>query len=285
MKKRKRRLVWGGAAGCALLLALVAVWGGYLVWTYHGPTPPTRIYRGITYSCERLPSTSESGGLLHLVKVDLTAPGVRFYITPMDSEAVARGWQFRLRYVDELVRNEGLAVGVNGTLFYSDDPFWFRRSGDWAHGVETMVANHVVSHVWQHTYLMWWDDDNVAHVEQTKPPSAAALAAARWGIGGQMVLLNDGKVTPWAGHEPDQRTMIAADPARKLVWLACFDRASYAYAGAAMAERGARMGILVDGGWSTSMALGADASGVKGGRVTGCWRPVADVCGFYAERE
>lgn len=280
LKHRLTRLAQlAGAA--ALLVGGIA--GAWLGWTYHGPAAPVQVYRGITYSCERLPQTSESGGLLHLVKVDLSVPGVRFFLTPLDPAAVSAGWQYRLAYVSDVVRRRRLAVGVNGTLFYSADPFYFRLSGDKAHGVETLVADHVVSHVWQHTYLLWWDDRNIAHLERSKPPSEQVLAAARWGIGGQYPLLLDGKMPPGVGHAPDQRTMIAANPQQRLVWLACFDRASYAVAGRTLAAKGATLGILVDGGWSCSMALGPEAAGVRGGRVSGCWRPVANVFGFYAE--
>jgi hypothetical protein len=280
---RKRRLVRLGWLCAVTLLVAALLAAGYLWLSYHGPAAPVQVYRGITYSCEALPTTPESGGLLHLVKVDLSAPGVRFYITPLNPASQARGWQYRLQYVPLVVRRQGLAVAVNGTLFRSDDPLHIQLAGDDAHALETLVANHVVSHFWQHTYLLWWDDLNIAHLETTKPPSAAALAGARWAIGGQFVLLYDGKVHPFAGHEPEQRTMIAANPREHLVWLASFDRASYAFAGHALAARGATLGILVDGGWSRAMALGKDSVGTRGGRVTGCWRPVANVFGFYAD--
>ena len=91
---------------------------------------------------------------------------------------------------------EHLAVAINGTLFTSNSGWWPRMSGDLANGVETVVADHVVSHVWEHTYLLWFDEQLTPHLRPSKPPTAAELAMAKWGIGGQGVWLWDGKVWP-----------------------------------------------------------------------------------------
>lgn len=260
----------------ALLLVGASAW-----WSYHGPTPPTEIYQGVVYSCERMPNGPESGGLLHLIRADLNVPGVSLYITPLDPQAVARGQQYRLRYVSTAVRADHLAAAVNGTLFFSESTL-IRIPGDWARSNETVVANHVVSHVHRDTYLLWWDDRMMAHLEITKPPSPADLARAKWAIGGQMALLMNGKINPWAGHAADHRTMIAADPEKRLVWLAVFDKASYTFAAETLARHGAKIGTMVDGGTSSAMAIGVEARGVRSGTVTGNWRPVATQFGVRA---
>jgi hypothetical protein len=287
--RARRRRTWLRRATIVVLVIFVLAGvaaGGYAWLQYHGPTVPVEIYRGVVYSCIRLPDANESGGLLHLVRADLTVPGVDLYTTPPnDPDAVAHGRQCKLDYVSSVVKHEHLAAAVNGTLFDSDSGL-IRRTGDFASCVETVVADHVVSHVGKNTYLLWWDDDRVAHMEHTKPPSAAVLAKARWGIGAQQSILNDGQFSLFAGHTPDRRTAIAVDPERKLVWIAVFDRASYYFAAQTLAEQGAKTAILVDGGTSSAMALGPDtAGGVRPGTVTGNWRPVASVFGFRAERE
>jgi hypothetical protein len=255
---------------------------GYFLWQYHGPADPVEIYRGITYACERLSDTPESGGLMHWVRADLKVPGVQLYITPLDPGAKARGWEYRLKYTSTAVADEHLAAAVNGTLFASDST-WIRLSGDDARSNETIVADHVVNHVHLHTYLLWWDDDLLAHLESTKPPSAQVLTKAKWGIGGQQALLMDGVVSMHAGRAVDQRTMIAADPQHRIVWIACFDKASYRFAAQNLADKGAKIGIMVDGGSSTSMAIGDLAVGVRSGTVRGNWRPVATHFGFRAD--
>jgi hypothetical protein len=76
--------------------------------------------------------------------------------------------------------------------------------------------------------------------------------------------------------------MVAADPENRIVWIACFDKASYRFAALQLAAKGAKIGVLVDGGTSVAMAIGDQAKNVKPGLVTGNWRPVANVFGFRA---
>lgn len=265
-----------------IFTALLLTAAAYIAWTYHGISSPVQIYRGITYSCEVLPTTPQSGGLVHLARVDLNEPSIEFYITPIDQSAPGN-WEYRLERVGPTVNSQGLAVAVNGTLFHSDS-FVVGLPGDWARALETVVANRAVNHVDPNSYLLWWDDQRIAHLELSKPPSPLALTRAVWGIGGQNPQLNDGKVSIWAGEGRDRRTMIAADPPAKLVWLACFDQASGKFAAEWMAQHGAKIGVCVDGGSSMSMAIGKDASKIRTGRVVGGWRPVATQFGFKAMR-
>jgi hypothetical protein len=266
------------------LLLLAAIISGYFLWTYHGPTPPIEIYRGIVYSCERVPDSLQSGGLLHLVQADLNVPGVSLYITPLDPEALIRGKMYRLKYTSTAVRDEHLAAAVNGTLFNSDS-YWIRMPGDFTVSIETVVSDHIVDHVNPNTYLLWWDDDLIAHLETNKPPSSNVLAKAKWAIGGQAPILIDGEMVLRAtGVQADRRTMIAADPARRLVWIAVFDRASNRFAAQTLAAKGAKIGITVDGGTSSAMAIGPDARNVRSGTVSGNWRPVPNVFGFRAQK-
>jgi hypothetical protein len=149
-----------------LLVVLIAIVIASATWWHQrrGPQAPTEIFEGITYGAEQLEATEEGGGLLHWVRVDLSAPGIELYVTSLDPEAVAQGWQYRLRRIGEVVQRERLAVAVNAALFTSRSPLWVRLSGDLAKGVETVVADHVVSHVWEHTYLLWFDDQLTAHL-------------------------------------------------------------------------------------------------------------------------
>ena len=178
---------------------------------------------------------------------------------------------------------EHLAVAINGTMFTSNSSWWPRMSGDLANGVETVVADHVVSHVWEHTYLLWFDDQLTPHLRPSKPPTAAELAMAKWGIGGQGVWLWDGKVWPGSSRSPDSRTAVAIDQPRKLLFLAVGDNISPRLMLQKLADLGAKDGMLLDGGGSSSMAIGKDARGVSAGIVYGGWRPVATQFGVRAQ--
>jgi hypothetical protein len=265
------------------LLAVISLVPGASTTCSLGSTPPVEIYHGLVYSCDALTEGPESGGLLHLVHADLNVPGVSLFISPLDNDAVSIGWQYRLRYVSTVVREHKLAAAVNGTLFQSE-PRLIRTVGDLARSLETVVVDHVVNHIDANSYLLWWGDDLVAHLETSKPPSAKSLEKAKWAISGQMALLVDGKVSNWAGSAPDRRTLIAADPIKRLVWIAVFDKASYRFAAQTLADRGAKIAVMVDGGSSSGLAIGGDVRRLRPGTVTGNWRPVATVFGFRARK-
>jgi hypothetical protein len=262
--------------GIVVPVVCVAAW---LLYRYHGPAPEREIFQGITYGCERLPDTPQSGGLFHWVRADLSVPGVGFYITPRDPDALSQGFEYKLKHTSTSVADNHLAVAVNGTLFASDSTF-IRLPGDLANSSETLVADHVVNHIDPNSYLMWWDDDSMGHLEHWKPPPPGALAAAKWGIGGQQDLLRAGEHAQ--NSDTEQRTIIAANPEKKLVWLCCFDKASFHFISYFLEARGATIVISVDGGTSTAMVIGSDAKHVRTGTVTGNWRPVATHIGFRA---
>ncbi len=276
-------------AGIVALLAGIAALGALIgtgsVYKDHCDlSAPTEIFEGITYGCKRLDTTEEGSGLIHWVSINLATPGIELYVTPLDPVAVAQGWQYRLRRVGDVVDKENLAVAVNGTLFESDSGWWPRMAGDLANSVETVVADHVVSHVWEHTYLLWFDDQLTPYLSRSKPPTADELARAKWGIGGQAVWLQDGKVWGGSSRSPDSRTAVAIDRQRKLLFLALGQYISPRLLLQDLADLGAKDGMLLDGGGSSSMAIGKGAAGVPAGVLYGGWRPVATHFGVRAQR-
>src|SRR5262245_16482485 len=183
------------------------------------PGSSKQIFEGIVFSCDVVAASEEGSGPLYWARIDLTAPGIDLYVTPLDPVALAEGWQYRLRQVGNVVREEHLAIAVNGSLFTSTPRWRPRLPGDFAAGVETTVANHVVSHVWEHTYLLWFDDLLAPTLRASKPPSSRELTAAKWAIGGQGVHLRDGQVWTGAGREPDSRTAVGINQIRSALYL------------------------------------------------------------------
>jgi hypothetical protein len=278
---RKPR-AWRWPKRLAIFVVVIALgWGCYSWWQRREPQPSTAIFTGVTYGCDRLPATAEGSGLVHWVRIDLTAPGIELYVTPLDPSAVKEGWQYRLRRTEDVLESEHLDIVINGSLFTSDSG-WLRLSGDLAKGVETVVADHVVSHFWEHTYLLWFDDHLMPHLKPSKPPTEAELAAARWGIGGQGVGLQNGEVWPDAGREPNARTAVAIDQQRRLLFLAVAENCSPHRLLGHLASLGAKDGMLVDGGGSSSMAISDRAKNIRTGTMYGGQRPVATHFGVRA---
>ena len=280
---RDQRKWLGELGGLVLALLLAAVIGGDSVfWDRRGPQAPTEIFEGITYGRERLEATEEGSGFIHWVRIDLTAPGIELYVNPLDPWALALGWQYRLRPIDDVVSREHLAVAINGTMFTSNSGWLPRMSGDLANSVETVVADHVVSHIWEYTSLLWFDDQLTPHFRFLKPSIAPEFTRMKWGIGGLAVWLRDGKVWPGSSRSPDSRTAVAIDQQHKLLFLAVGQHISPRLLLMRLADLGAKDGMLLDGGGSSSMAVGQGAEGVPRGILYGGARPVATYFGVRA---
>jgi len=241
-----------------------------------------QIFEGIVFGCDLIEPSEEGSGSLYWARIDLSAPGIELFVTPMDPVALAEGWQYRLRRVGDVVHEERLAIAINGSLFTSTPGWRPRLPGDFARGVETTVANHVVSHLWEDTYLLWFDDQLTPTLRPSKPPSRTELMAAKWGIGGQGVHLHDGRVWSGADRKPDSRTAVGADQTRRFLYLAVGENISPRLILHKLADLGAQEGMLLDGGRSSSLAIGEGAKGVRATTVYGGWRPVATHFGVRA---
>jgi hypothetical protein len=264
-----------GAMVGLCLAALVAVVVVLAEWQRAPCLPKREIFLGITSGCEQLPSTAEGSGAVRWARIDLAAPGIELYLTPLDRSALSEGFEYRLRRIGEVVATEHLSVAINGTLFSSVPRWRPRMGGDLANGVETAVSDHIVNHFWEHTYLLWFDDTLTPHLRPSKPPTSAELAQAKWGIGGQAVWLHDGEVWPDSDRTPDARTAVGIDPQHKLLFLAVAERISPHLLLEKLADLGAREGMLLDGGSSSTMAVGEGARGTSPAVLLGGWRPVA----------
>jgi Phosphodiester glycosidase len=274
---RSRRI-----AGLALLMCFAAIAAG-AAWII-GPQPLGRIeiFPGVSFRSDILPVTEEGGGRVHVVVADLRAPGLQLYVTPLDPAALAKGFRYRLRWISEVTRTEQLSVVVNGAMFDSQSPFWFRLPGDLANSAfGTLVADHVVADVQQYSALLWFDDQLQSHL---RPWDASLrprdLAAAKWAIGGQ-IILQDGQGIDGLDRRPDSRTAAAIDRQNHL-FLAVAENLSPRRFSERLAELGATDGILLDGGSSSAMAFGGKPQGVTAAAVYGGWRPVASYFGIRA---
>jgi hypothetical protein len=279
MKRRRFLLVSLALLFAAILVAAL----GFYWWNLRDPVLATEIYQGVTYGCERLVADEQGSGLMHWVRVDLTAPGIELYVTPLDPQAVERGWQYRLQHTATVLNNEHLAVAVNATYFSSDSG-WVRRTGDFARSDVATIANYIVSHVPEHTYLLCFDEHLVPSMERAWPPKDSVPRRFRWGLGGQGgPMLGQGKIYEGTSRKPtDARTAVGVDCEKRLLFLAAFENASERRALEKLAQLGAVDGMLLDGGNSTSMVLGGKSHGVRPGVLIGDWRPVATHLGVRA---
>jgi hypothetical protein len=74
--KASLRQVW---AGCRI----IGPWADSAYWE-RCPPQPTEIFSGVTYVAN---VWSQGHGILHWVRVELAAPGIELYVTPIDPSA------------------------------------------------------------------------------------------------------------------------------------------------------------------------------------------------------
>jgi exopolysaccharide biosynthesis protein len=130
---------------------------------------------------------------------------------------------------------------------------------------------------------LWFDADLTPHLQGSKPLEPSELAQAKWGIGGNGVWLHAGKVSAASDRKPDSRTAVAIDEERKILFLAVGETISPRLILQKLADLGAKEGMLLDGGGSSSMAIGEAARGVSPGVLYGGWRAVATHIGVRAK--
>ena len=245
---------------------------------------PREIFSGVTYGCELLERTEQGHGTLHWVRVELGAPGIELYVTPLDPSASRTAFNIDCAGSTTSCGMNALQSPSMGALFTSKPSWRPRLPGDLAKGVETVVSDHVTSHFWEHTYLLWFDDNLNAHLRPSKPPKPEELREAKWGIGGQGVWLQEGKIWSGSDRRPDSRTAIGIDAKRKLLFLAVAEWASPHLVLEQLAKLGARDAMLLDGGGSSAMAIGEGGRDLARGALFGGWRPVATFFGIRARR-
>jgi hypothetical protein len=251
-------------------------------WEQGRPHEPVKIFAGVTYGCERLTVTQEGGGLVHWVRIDLTAPGVELYVTPLDPAAVARGWQYRLRPIEDVLEREHLAVAVNGTYFATASGSWLRFSGDLARSMQTLISDHVVAYGPWGASLFWFDAELVPHLLRLNSAAEPILTRAKWAVGAHALQLHSGQVLGGGDSTADARTAIGIDQSKKLLFLAIADRISQPRMLHFLADLGARDGFLLDGGGSSAMGIGPGSTRIPATVLLGGGRPVATYIGVRA---
>jgi hypothetical protein len=258
---------------CLLCIPGAAAWVG-ANFSYTRQTPRTEIYRGVYYQCSQ-----ENGITIHLLEVDLSRPGIELFVTPVDQVALARGHEYRLDYVRNAARAEGLAVAVNGNVF-SSDSYLLPMVGDFATSRDTIVADYKLNHLNSHDYLLWFDKDLRPHFETFRPAPLEVLQQSKWAIGGIDLSIYGDRPFKHGGPR-DKRSIIGINHER--MWIGVFESATQGEAIEMLMRAGARYVMTLDGGDSTSLYLGGRARGVPGGLRFGGQRPVATVIGIKAD--
>lgn len=264
---------------CLLGLACFA-----LLWLLRPRVQPrTEIFKGIFLAVEET-----SGGRLMIAEVHWDTPGVRIanrqYSFPIETDNPASP-HYRTALADWALLREGAAVLMNTTLFLPDTRKTF-IPGYPVRSNETLVVDGAVSHVHDHSYLLYWDAAGDVHLQASKPPSAESLSAAVTGIGLQGIPVSRGEARHHAVGNRDEahaRVFIGVDPERKILYLLAFEEATADEMIERAVAAGVQFGGQVDGGSSTNLLIGRNAEGVPPHSGIRGWRPIGPYLVVHAD--
>lgn len=237
--------------------------------------PRTEIYRGVYLTVE-----NNADGRIMIVEVHFKEPGVRLANRPFSyrvNRNDPRSPHFRLALADWGLRQSGAGVLINTTRYFPEQ-IWRCPPGAPVRTLETLITEGEVSHLHEHSYLVYWDAANDVHMLTRKPPDEASMAAARLAIGIQGIQVHEGRGNPRAMSDADElnaRSFIGIDPQRSILWLMAFEKAS----GYEMIERALLEGVIyggkLDSGNATHLLIGKGAAGVAAGTGIRNLRPLA----------
>lgn len=280
------------------LLFFLLISGCYGYWFYHRPLPEARhdeLFNGITYIREIRQTPRPL--VIHVVTVNLDAPGIEFLVTPSEP---TEGRQLRARTTSQFLEEFDLQLAVNAGFFYP----WYARGPLWYYphiGDPVNVRGLTISRGQQYApprrmySTIYFSQDNRVAIGQPLDSAYNALS-------GMYIFLQHGNpntmFTGWAKPlEPSPRTALAIDQTgRQLLILVVDGRQPNYSEGVTLPELadialqyGADTALNLDGGGSTTLVMqrtdGTPVilnSPIHGRIPPGRERPVANHLGIFA---
>ncbi len=259
-----------------------------------------QLFQGVSYT--RKVWKSPRPVVIHIVTIDLTAPGVRVLVTPGDNSG---GMELIARTTSKFLDEFNLQVAINGGFFspmHSHSPWDYSPHNGDPINVSGLGISNGVEYSPDNDYsaVLCIEANNQAQIEADNCPPHTQQA-----IAGNMMLLTHGKPLKLENLEPEvvtffenlhPRTVVALDEAGQTMWLLIVDGRQAGYSeGVTLTETinlvsqlGADTALHLDGGGSTTLVAagqwGAHALNAPiHTRIPMRQRPVANHLGIYAQ--
>ena len=289
------RLVAGTLTWLAALLLLAAA--GYSYWYHHRSIPPTvqeDLFHGISYRREIRHNPRPM--VIHVISIDLDAPGISFLVTPGEPTG---GRELAAKTASQFLKKSGVQVAINGGGFrpwYAKGPLWYYpHVGDPVDSSGlTISRGDMYSAAEKGFPTVYISRDNRVSIGRNLPDAYNAVSGFR-------IVVEKGRVRSELYDrtiaKPEPRTAFALDSAgRKLLLIVVDGRqpnysegATLAELGEIICEHGGVRGINMDGGGSSTLVITGDAgrpvvlnSPIHGRVPPGRERPIATHLGVYA---
>lgn len=266
---------------------------------------PKPLFQGITYS--RQIKQQPRPQTVHIVEIDLTAPGLKPLATPSQSGAVAYEGktvptETLAQRTSDFVETQGVQLAINGNFFY---PFrevtpwnFYPHLGDGVNTIGIAMSDGKLVSPPQENWISLCLMDGQAEIRADGDCRHSLQALA-----GKMVVLENGAPTEAAtqqiakdGAKPYPFNIVGLDTTGTQLWLVLVDGKQPLYSeGMTMEEvldllqeLGVETALQLDGGGSTTVAMdtpsGAKVLNVPAHtKIPGRQRPVANNLGFFAE--
>ncbi|MEM8502325.1 MAG: phosphodiester glycosidase family protein [Cyanobacteria bacterium P01_D01_bin.1] len=289
MKKRKEVLVWIG------LLLPLAFYACSILTRPTGNINNQPLFEGITYSryIRQIPRPQ----LIHLLEIDLGAPGVVPFVTPGVGEAKAtEQYETIAQKTSGFLKTHQLQLAINANFFY---PFeeatpwqYYPHEGDPTNLSGLAISNgEVVSSRGKHTPALCFLEGRAEINEDGFCPPDARQAVA----GLQLSLADRPPPDTKTSYKFYPVCIAALDAEGTTLWLLLVDGKQPLYsegmtrpeAADFLRDLGAQRAVQLDGGGSTTLAIAADdkakiLNAVIHAKVPGNERTVANHLGFFA---
>lgn len=284
------------------LLSLCGLWvvgldSLYLLRPPQKAVAARSLFEGIVYWREF--RTHPRPFMMHIAKVDLTAPGIEILVTPghfLEGEP-----HFFARTTSEFADEFDVQLAINAGFFfpiYINHPWnYYPKSGEPIHILGQAIADGIEYNPGQEqwTALCFNGQNRAAIVNSGKCPPQTRNAVA-----GSVLLVEGGRTVEIAPDTPNNeglypRTAIALDKGGQTLWIVAIDGRQPTYSEGVtldelaeiVRELGVETALNLDGGGSTALvretATGAKPLNVPiHSRVPTFERPVATHLGFSA---
>ena len=287
------------AAIVAILLSLPIVFYAFAQNSRPPRTNETRsLFQGVTY--QRQAWSSPRPVMLHLVTINLTAPGIKPFVTPA-SKTANPTFETNARTVSEFTDEFEVQIAINANFFYpfrEETPLDFHpQSGDLVNSLGQSTSEGDTYSPAQSTWsaLCFYAQNRVQIVENGICPPGVLQAVA-----GNGLLIKQGQPVPPPTNAGDTkayaRTVVAIDKTGRKLWLIQVDGKQFQYSeGLKLSEindfllkLGADSALNLDGGGSVTLV----AQTPQGAQVLNApihtkipmrERPVANHLGFFAK--
>ena len=258
------------------------------------------LFQGIVY--QREVRSTPRPLMLHIVSIDLTAPGIGVLVTPGKPTPDQR--ETHARTTEEFVKEFKLQLAMNASFFYP-----FRENHPWDFyprtGERTTVLGQAISQGFTYSKpesdlpVLCFNADNRAQILE----SGECPKGTVHGVAGSAIFVERG--TPVA-LKPDSsndkraypRAAVAVDRQGEKLWLIAVDGKQPLYSEGVtlpelseiVAELGGYRALNLDGGGSTTLVF-SDRSGVHTlnapihAKLPMRQRPVANHIGFFARHQ